>query len=691
MYLKAYYIVGMSKLEELARQRRLNRSKANLENKSTKSASLLERLKSNKKDINGSNTKPRILDTDSRPPVVIAKTETSLESRLHKLRNKTRIEESASEEPVPNLSDGVDTKSSTLKSWVDFESLLDTKRRFDECESIYELGHSTDFLAGQLYKKKKNDLLETDCRIYTIFYPYTQKNVEAVSFENFKNPSPDDIVLQAQEQVFKEVSKNVSHLSLDKPKKTKKKEVETYVEPSLLNIEYLENEQNIFPFNVYVVGDVNTGKSTILGSISYNLGLTSIEDLRDIKREIELMHHRRVDKLDTALLNKSPYSWIIDEKEAERRTGKSSEIKTLNIRYDNQNISLFEIPSSLPIVRSLETLKMRPTFAIIVLSASNYEYENSMDIKSELRQKLLLLKGFGIERFATVVNKMDTVDWDPERFLNIKNELSIVYKQLGFELKNVQWCATCAITDDGISTNLPKTVNVAIRNISHLTLLEIIKRAKLTERSNIIADLGSQTSDVISCQRTDLLISPVVLGNRRNNIVSGYIENGVLQPGEQLKFLPSNKIACVKSIKAVNRQQNFSSKLNIALKGNWYNFTLSTDMDDFNEDGGILVPSIKSTIKVYTHFMLKISTLGPENSNLSDGEYAMYCNGALFGLLLKNFCSETENRYTALMECTGTMVDKSSVLGFDRDIPKPKPMVVFKEGILIGYGEILPA
>lgn len=689
----------MSKLEELARQRRLRRTEVNDETKTTKSASLLERLKSKKKEsTNGVDTKTNrgdVVGEVEKPFSVVEKPRTSLGSKLQELRNRKRVEEKPLKDNKPTVVEKVDvTQTKEAKDWIDFENLVNTKRKFDEFKCDYELVDSTEFLTEHLQKRQKQNMLKENPKVYTVFYPSTKKDAELDSIKNFQNPSPDDIVMEAQEQVFKEVSNNVADLSLENSKATKKKKrnikAESYVEPQLLRLENLKTEQNIFPFNVFMVGDKESGKSSILGNISYNMGITTIEDLRAIKRDIELMHHRRVDKLDTSLLNKSPYSWIIDNKVEERRIGKSSEVKSLDISYDDQNISLFELPSTLPSLKAMKTLNTKPSLVIIVISASNGEYEESMSLNSELRQKLLLLKGLGSDQFITVVNKMDTVDWDPERFLSIKNELTIVYKQLGFEVENMKWNATCSISDEGVTKGLPKNINIAIRNIASFTLLEALEKAKIYQFGNSISDLENQTSDVLSCQTTEVLISPLKFNNKRNNIVSGFVENGVLQPGEQLKFLPSNNTVIVKSMALMRPVHKLKYKSKIAYKGNWYEFVISSNDDEIDNNGTILVPSIKSTIKPHSTFRLYLSLPISLETSLKEGTYETYCNGAIFSLEITNFNLKFEDDFTIQLECTGSMVDKTSMLGFDRDIPTPKPILVFKDDSLLGYGEALP-
>ncbi|KAL3235003.1 hypothetical protein RNJ44_02791 [Nakaseomyces bracarensis] len=687
----------MSKLEELARQRRLKRAEVNGETNSTtvKSASLLEKLKSKKSESTTNVSKIEI----KKPHVNgVKKNTSSLGSKLQELRNRNKPEVKSSKESI-SIDKGKKKESSRNQKeeaiiWSEFEQLLHTKRNYDDVDSEYELVSSTEFIMEHIQKRKRLPILDKNPRIYTVFYPSTHFEAEARSNRNFQNPSPDDVILEAQEQVFKDVSSNVAQLTLEETKKKKKSKnhakVEKYIEPMLMSVEDLKTDHNIFPFNIYILGDKGCGKSTILGNISYTLGLTSIEKLRDIKKEIELMHHRRIDKLDTRLLHQSPFSWIIDKSEDERRSGKSLGIKSLDIRYNDYNMSLYEIPSSVSPIKAVDALKSKPAYAMIVVSASTNEYEESMNINSELRQKLLTLRGLGVSHFTTVVNKMDTIDWDPERFFNIKNELSIVYKNLGFDLENIAWNVLSAITEDGMANRISRNVNAAIRNISKVSLLDALINARLKQNSKTVTLLESQTSDILSSQTTEFLMNPIIFDKKNDSLISGYIDNGVLQPGEQLKLLTSNKKVTIQSIKLKNGRNSTRYKSKAAFRGNWYNLSIISNEEINEHDDFALVPAIKSTIKLYFNFLLKFYSHAYNDSNHNNGIYKIYCNGALFQMELTDLTINNLDDYIVQVQCKGNVIDDSLMLGFDRDIPISKSVLVFSEDRLLGFGEILP-
>lgn len=70
-----------------------------------------------------------------------------------------------------------------------------------------------------------------------------------------------------------------------------------------------------------------------------------------------------------------------------------------------------------------------------MIDASTGGFESGFDRGGQTREHAQLLKALGISELIVVLNKMDTVDWNEERYATIKKRLTDFLKRLGFKTK----------------------------------------------------------------------------------------------------------------------------------------------------------------------------------------------------------------------------------------------------------------
>ena len=102
-------------------------------------------------------------------------------------------------------------------------------------------------------------------RLDSIYQPITNLSIEKITKakENFTQPSPDDVVLNAQKQAFE----GVANLKIAPPKQTKPfKKVD--ISKALLSPDYAKPRKSFV-----VIGHVDAGKSTLMGDFCMILEL----------------------------------------------------------------------------------------------------------------------------------------------------------------------------------------------------------------------------------------------------------------------------------------------------------------------------------------------------------------------------------------------------------------------------------
>ncbi|POM73084.1 Translation elongation factor 1-alpha, partial [Phytophthora palmivora] len=134
--------------------------------------------------------------------------------------------------------------------------------------------------------------------------------------------------------------------------------------------------------SMVVIGHVDAGKSTITGHLLYKLGYVSKRLMHKYEKE-----SREAGKSSFA------YAWVMDADEEERKwTGMIAGAAQADV-------------------------------AVLVVPAVTGEFEAAFENSGQTKEHTLLVRSLGVSQMVVAVNKMDTVNWDKERFDNIVKSL----------------------------------------------------------------------------------------------------------------------------------------------------------------------------------------------------------------------------------------------------------------------------
>lgn len=721
----------MSRLEELARQRRLKKagsessgSSKNYEGTS-KSASLLEKLRNRKKtdseSPNNSEANTEIANHGSqaalnqtsgkvRSTPIKTSSSSTLGSKLRELRSRKKVEEAKQKESVDvtpeidSLPNGQSNKQSRdqlkqqyLVEMAEFKTLQGRLNiNIDSSKTIRRLSGHSKFLVNsrnkvhKLYKQKRDMLL-------TVFYPARNKSARKKSIEGFHKPSPDDIVLAAQEQVFQAVTENVAQLSI-KPIKIKervskrftdKMTDQTKVQKQQLTVEDFINDRNATSFQVPMFGLPGSGKSTILGQLSFHLGLTTREDIRVIKTDMERMHFRRIDKLDTRLLTTSPFCWVVDETTEERQFGHSNNIKPLHIKYNDTDIIINEVPGSFDLCSTIETKRYVGNSVIIVVSAELGDYEANFDMKKGLIEKLIYCNGVGVRRILTIINKMDLIDWDMDRYTVMKHELELIYQQVGIDILKCDFIGTSAITGEALTNDGDNRKRMFTKG-SFSSLLNVLLSYKLQFKKEVLE------SSLVNSQEQTLLDSEKLIaiqtGNKHEQQLSVpfYIERGLILKGQKLKINRTGLEVVVKSIKESLRKKK---SVNVAVVGQSVDLLFEPSEAITSSNINNILTSCNSPKLIETsEFNMKMWSLKNCSKQLDFNNILIFCVGRFLNICISNV-EHTENNEKLnnfqYIFCRACLKSSENMLAFEPGYESAKSFVLFFENRAIGFGELL--
>lgn len=183
------------------------------------------------------------------------------------------------------------------------------------------------------------------------------------------------------------------------------------------------------PLVMIFIGHVDSGKSTICGSILQLTG--TINDLE-------------VTKLRQEAKGKGMESWynayVMDVIDEEKETGKTIEMGRAYFETQKKRFTILDCPGHKNFVQAMLGGAAQADIASLVISAKPGEFESGFEKEGQTREHAMLARSLGAQYMIVLVNKMDTVNWSEDRFNYIKTNLTPFLEiNCGFSSKNIYW------------------------------------------------------------------------------------------------------------------------------------------------------------------------------------------------------------------------------------------------------------
>ncbi|KAL4803728.1 hypothetical protein BDV18DRAFT_162738 [Aspergillus unguis] len=344
---------------------------------------------------------------------------------------------------------------------------------------------------------------------------------------DFAGPSPDDVVLNAQSSAkgFKKqpaakpqdkkgqagLAGDMSNLSVSEKVNVKSKNLDVLSE-------YRKSKRKN-AMNFVVIGHVDAGKSTLMGRLLADLKAIDQRTLEKYRREAE-----KIGKGSFAL------AWVLDQGTEERARGVTIDIATSKFETENTVFTIVDSPGHRDFVPNMIAGASQADFAVLVIDSSIGNYESGL--KGQTKEHALLVRSMGVQKIIVAVNKMDTVQWDKERFEEIEQQVSAFLTTAGFQPKNISFVPCSGVNGDNI------TFRSQDANVSWYNGRTLVEELEATEPYSHALDKPLR-----------MTIGDVFRGSVQNPLsLSGRLDSGSLQIGDQILTMPSGETATIRSL-----------------------------------------------------------------------------------------------------------------------------------------------
>ncbi|KAF2670177.1 hypothetical protein BT63DRAFT_424128 [Microthyrium microscopicum] len=270
-----------------------------------------------------------------------------------------------------------------------------------------------------------------------------------------------------------------------------------------------------------VVGHVDHGKSTLMGRLLYDSKAVDENTMRKFRKESEA-----IGKGSFAL------AWVMDTSADERARGITVDTATKSFETETTRFTILDAPGHQDFIPNMIVGAQQADFAVLVIDAGINSFESGL--RGQTKEHALLVRSMGVTRLIVAVNKMDRVDWSQERFEEIKTAMAGFLTTANFSAKSVRYIPCAGLSGENV---LMRITAPEAKWYTGPTLIEELEKGDSKNRA-IEKALRMVVSEVSnSVHGSDMTIS-------------GKIDSGSLQVGDQIIARPGNELATIKVIEA---------------------------------------------------------------------------------------------------------------------------------------------
>jgi bifunctional enzyme CysN/CysC/sulfate adenylyltransferase subunit 1 len=269
-------------------------------------------------------------------------------------------------------------------------------------------------------------------------------------------------------------------------------------------------------------GSVDDGKSTLIGRLLYDSKSLMEDQIEALERSADITGGGQIN-----LAN------LTDGLRAEREQGITIDVAYRYFATPRRKFIVADTPGHVQYTRNMVSGASTANLSVVLVDARQGVIEQT-------RRHTFIAALLGIPHLVIAVNKMDLVDWQEERFLEIRDEIEDFLPKLG-AFRDVKFIPISALDGDNV--------------------VDASKKTPWFEGPALLHHL--ETVHIASDRNLTTLRFPVQWVNRPNNPtdhalhdfrgLSGQIASGIIRKGQEVIVLPAGIKSRVKDLWSYDR------------------------------------------------------------------------------------------------------------------------------------------
>jgi len=266
-----------------------------------------------------------------------------------------------------------------------------------------------------------------------------------------------------------------------------------------------------------IVGHVDHGKSTLIGRLFFDTDSLPPDKMEEV-REASKEQGKEIE-----------FAFLMDHLREERDQGITIDTAQTFFKTEKREYVIIDAPGHVEFVKNMITGASQAEAALLIVDANE-------GVQEQTKRHAYILSMLGLHQVVVVLNKMDLVSYDEDRFEQVKDEITKLLDSINIHPRF--YIPISAAKGDNVAK---KSENMAWYNGP--TVLESL---------DFLKTLGS-------AENLPLLF-PVqdVYKIDSKTIIAGRIETGSINKGQEIKILPDGQTTRVKSIEKFLEQTDRS-------------------------------------------------------------------------------------------------------------------------------------
>lgn len=278
-------------------------------------------------------------------------------------------------------------------------------------------------------------------------------------------------------------------------------------------------DTNIELLNLVIAGSVDDGKSTLIGRLFYDSEKIYEDQLESIKKNDFDGNKEKID-----------FSLFTDGLEAEREQKITIDVAYKYFSTPKRRFNIADVPGHDQYTRNMVTGASNANVAMLLVDIRK-------GLQFQTKRHLFISSMLGITHILVVVNKLDLVDYNQEKFERLREEVTDFSAKLN--IHDLQFVPVSALNGDMI---VDRGVNMDWYQGS--TVLSYLENLEITSDRNLI-DFRLPVQFVSRSSQ-----------GQRNYL--GQVSSGVIEPGEEVMVLPAGQKTRVESIIIDNNKAKYA-------------------------------------------------------------------------------------------------------------------------------------
>ena len=263
--------------------------------------------------------------------------------------------------------------------------------------------------------------------------------------------------------------------------------------------------------NLAIIGHVDHGKSTLVGRLLYETGSVPEHVIEQHKEEAEEKGKGGFE-----------FAYVMDNLAEERERGVTIDIAHQEFETDEYYFTIVDCPGHRDFVKNMITGASQADNALLVVAADD-------GVAPQTQEHVFLARTLGINELLVGINKMDLVDYEEDSFNQVVNEVQQLLKQVQFQADSATFIPISAFEGDNIA--------------------EISDNTPWYDGPTVLDSLNDlEEPEPPTDAPLRLPIQDVYTISGIGTVPVGRIETGIMQPGDQVSFQPSDVGGEVKSV-----------------------------------------------------------------------------------------------------------------------------------------------